>query len=173
VPSFDWTVPPQFLPLPAQGLDELCRRFIQTPSLNSPADLRRLEPQSTLPDVSPLALAPEHSGWRLEGALAQRRLLTGFELRSWQHTELLTNSIVQMVVDAAGAPVSLTLLPPGSGLAEADQTALTLARGARFEPLPAAGPQTLASALARLTWGRIIFEWHTMPPPPTKTAASP
>ena len=45
---------------------------------------------------------------------------------------------------------------------QADQRALELARAARFAPS------------SRLTIGRMIFNWHTVPPPDTNApAASP
>jgi hypothetical protein len=75
---------------------------------------------------------------------------------------------VQLLVNEAGDVVSAVLLPPDSGYAatdqydQADQRALELARAARFAPAP------------RLTMGRMIFNWHTVPPPATNApAASP
>jgi hypothetical protein len=59
------------------------------------------------------------------------------------------------------------LLPPDSGFApadqydQADQRALELARAMRFIPSP------------RLTIGRMIFNWHTVPPPATNAPANP
>ena len=57
--------------------------------------------------------------------------------------------------------VSVVLLPPGSGWDDADQRALELARAARFAPAP------------RLTIGRLVFHWHTVPLPGTNAPASP
>jgi TonB family protein len=58
---------------------------------------------------------------------------------------------VQVLVDAAGNVVSTVLLTP-SGYDAADQRALELARALRFTPS------------SSLTFGRIIFNWHTVPP---------
>ena len=81
---------------------------------------------------------------RLEGDLAQRRLLAPLDLRSWTSRDILTNSVVRLLVDAEGLPLSVTLLS-GSGAQEADQHALDQAKAARFEPLSRnpAGPTPL------------------------------
>jgi len=69
-------------------------------------------------------------------------------------------------VDPAGGVVSAVLLPPDLGLESdlhddhADQTALNLARTARFAPA------------ARLTVGQMIFNWETVPPPATNAPAT-
>ena len=77
-------------------------------------------------------------------------------LPSWPASDLLTNSVVQVWVDADGQSLSPALLLPGSGSREADQLAIKLSRTARFAPLP--------SNRAELTPGTLIFEWHTVPP---------
>ncbi len=70
---------------------------------------------------------------------------------------MIAPSKVQVLVDTAGNVVSTVLLPPDSGFAaadqydQADQRALELARALRFTPSP------------RLTVGRLIFNWHTVP----------
>jgi len=84
----------------------------------------------------------------------------------------LANSVVQVVVDAEGRPISATLYPDdsgpgprtfGSGLKEADEQALALAKAARFNPMTGGGPDRVTSPTAQLTWGRMIFQWHTLP----------
>ena len=84
-------------------------------------------PSPTLPDLPPLALLQDQSVLQLEDGLAQRRLLTPLQLKPWSNPDILTNSVVQVVVDAEGRPVSLTLLS-GSGSAAADQYALEQAK---------------------------------------------
>jgi hypothetical protein len=100
---------------------------------------------------------------RFAGALARRKLLTPPELPSWRHTELLTNSIVRLVVDADGAPVSAALVS-GSGLKEADTYALTAAKRLRFRP---------DRARETITSGTATFRWHTLPPGATTNTLSP
>ena len=64
--------------------------------------------------------------------------------------DVLPPGRVQALVDAAGNVVSAVLLEP-SGLELADTNALAIARNARFAPA------------AQLTFGEIIFNWHTIP----------
>jgi len=98
---------------------------------------------------------------RVEGALANRRLLNPPTLQPWPHPDLLTNSVVQVLVDGDGDVFSQVLLAR-SGKKEADDDALAVARSAQFEPVPrnSRGPG-LAPAL---TWGTLVFEWQTLPP---------
>jgi hypothetical protein len=75
-------------------------------------------------------------------------------------------SVVQALVDAAGNVVSTVLLPSENGLEAAghddaaDQRALELAGTLRFAPS------------SRLTFGKLIFNWHTVPPAATNAPAA-
>jgi hypothetical protein len=163
-PSFRWTEAPRWLPLSAGELMAVFNRFMQT---NFVAGLPlQLKPPVSLstpsPPVGP-ALA-QVSTMRVEGDLTQRRLLTPMELPASPFADVIAPSDVQVLVNEAGTVVSATLLPSDNSLearshyAVADQRALELARAARFTPAP------------RLTIGRMIFTWFTVPPP---TANSP
>ena len=106
---------------------------------------------------------------RIEGDLATRPLLAPLALKSWAHAELLSNSVVQAMVDADGFTFSPVLLT-GCGLEEADLYALKLASGARFRPaprLPGTGHDP-----GGLTWGKLIFQWQTLPLPATNLSAN-
>ena len=104
---------------------------------------------------------------RITGSLAERALLTPVVLSSQTNSDLLTNSVVQMVVDSEGKPVSLTLLS-GSGSPNADRQALEQARAARFNSVERGlKPGATAQGLA---WGQLIFEWNTLPVPPTNAS---
>ena len=48
-----------------------------------------------------------------------------------------------------------------------DNAQLELARAHRFEPLRAGDRQQLLHPLNNLAWGRLIFDWQTVPPPAT------
>ena len=160
-PSFRWTELPGWLPLPVEALGADFEKFMQT---NRFAGLElQLKPALTLDaPVLPLApMLPQASALQLEDGLAQRQLLITLDLPSWPYADVLAPSVVQAVVDATGNVVSLVLLPPGSGLGDADRYALELARTARFAPAP------------RLTIGRLVFHWHTVPPPTTNAPAPP
>ena len=154
-----WSNPPGWLELPLAGLGGAFQQFIET----NPFTIARVLPQPqlelTMPELEETSFLPRDSGFRLAGDLAWRRMLNSPTLPSWSNPELLTNSVVQLVVDAAGRPVSLTLLA-GSGSKDADDYALAQARAARFEPAAAVG---VSPALAGLSWGQLIFEWRTTP----------
>jgi hypothetical protein len=130
-------------------------RFMQTnpfaaPQLDFKPWPKLSEPVLSLPPV----FAP-NSASQIEGELAQRKWLNPVSLADWPYADVIAPSRVQMLVDAGGDVVSAVLLPgdnPGEVRdAAADQRALELARAARFEPA------------ARLTLGRLIFNWHTVP----------
>ena len=158
--AYVWSNPPGWLELPVADLGQAFQQFIQTNSFNTFEVLPQLQPELTWPTLTKTRGLPQESGFRVTGDLAGRRMLTMPVLPPQPNPELLTNSVVQLVVDAAGVPVSLTLLV-GSGKKEADQYALAQARAARFQP---ANPAGKPSALAGLSWGLLIFEWHTIPP---------
>jgi hypothetical protein len=104
---------------------------------------------------------------RVGGELANRALVRPIELPSWANSDILTNSVAQIIVDSHGFAVSAILLS-SSGLAEADQYALRIASSAQFVPLP---PKEVKDNSANsLLFGRLAFEWHTVPPRMTNTA---
>jgi len=138
-------------------------QFVQTNAFSPLPPPANPLPELTLPELPPLAISAERSTLQLEGDLARRRLLTPLELRLWQNTDILTNSVVQVVVDAEGRPISVTLLS-GSGSKAVDQQALELAGAARFEPLGRTPAGTALTPAAQLGWGRMIFRWRTLPP---------
>jgi hypothetical protein len=166
----DWTEPPRWLDLAADRLGEtyalLARTNVTRPLLVADKPLPRLTGLDTPVPSDPV---PAASRLRLEGPLSQRPLLTPLALRSWSHSEIVSNTLVEVSVNADGH-VAVTALIAESGLPEADQTALRLAASARFAPLPPAGP--VLAPDPRLTWGRLIFQWHTAPPPATNGAAA-
>jgi TonB family protein len=163
----DWTEPPRWLPLPADDLGNSFHRFAQS-NLPYPFPIAdKLLPRFTPPEFpTPTTSLPTRSSLRVEGELAARHLLAQFNLPSWTNSDLLTNSIVQILVDAEGRTISATLLS-GSGSKEADQCALKVAKTARFNSLRVSGPDRLAETVPSLSWGQLIFDWHTVPMPAT------
>lgn len=163
-PVFEWTEEPQFLSLPTRHLGEDFRRLTETNELYSLETSPRPQPELMLPELPRAAISPAQSTLRIEGELASWRLVAPPALPSWEHTDLLTNSIVQAVIDAEGKPVSVTLLTR-SGLKAADDLALELAREMRFNPPGSSGVEGSRRPETRLTWGKLIFEWRTLPLP--------
>ncbi|HEY5910112.1 MAG TPA: hypothetical protein VJA21_05860, partial [Verrucomicrobiae bacterium] len=153
--------PPRFLEMRFEQLATSFPAPIAGNASGRPAGPANFAPELLLTRADETGLFPDHSTFRLAGALAGRALKTPIDLPSRSHAEILTNSVVQLLVDPEGIPLSTILLGPGSGSKEADDYALQRARAARFTPLPFT-PGT-ASPLLGLAWGELIFEWHTVP----------
>ena len=170
---FEWSAPTNRLPLASDRLGTVFSQLVETSEFNALQLPAPPEAAPTLPDLPPLAILADQSVLQLEDGLAQRRLLAPLQLKSCTNTDILANSVVRVAVDAGGRPVSVTLLS-SSGLAAADQYALDQAWAARFEPASPNPAETVLKPTARLSWGRIIFRWHTVPMPPVSApAASP
>lgn len=172
----DWSEEARWLPLPVAQLGLAFRRFAETNDFHATRLPLLVEPEGAFYEPVPQSGSPAQSSLSIEGELAGRRLLGPLDLPVWQSSDLLTNSVVQVLVNAHGRPVSVILLnlPAGSGLKKADDHALAQAWTARFEPVGTEGPQAwpAASPLARLTWGTLVFQWHTDPVPPTNAPAA-
>jgi hypothetical protein len=158
---FAWSEPPRWLELPVARLGTALGDSIATAHFEPLPALTRLEPEPLLARISESGTFPDRSSLQLAGDLAARPLLTTFDLPSWPHNDLVSNSVVQLVVDADGLPFSFTLLER-SGHEPADKQALKQARMSRFAPL-GQGDHARAGDLA---WGTLIFQWHTLPAPP-------
>lgn len=169
--SFAWPEPTNNPLLAIDQLGAGFNRLVETTPFNSLPPPAKPLPELTLPELPPLAISTPHSTLRLEWDQARRQLLTPLELRSWQNPDILTNSVVQIVVDAEGRPGSVTLLS-GSGSKAADQQALEQANASRFEPLSHNLAEPAFHPAAQLTWGRMIFQWHTLPAQPTNPPAA-
>jgi hypothetical protein len=146
--------------------------MIENDNLSLRSTLARPEPEPTPPESLPQAAGPTQSLLRLEGGLAGRRLVQPIKLKPWPFKEILTNSVVQVVVDAQGQPVSVPVLLSSSGCPAADDYALGQARAARFESVSRKGPGTMPDPVAHLSWGRLVFVWQTLPLPPTDAPPS-
>jgi hypothetical protein len=165
-PSFEWSEAPRYLSLPAKrlglGFDDALESHrwvgVQPPAMPAPEVLPA--------DIPPPTGLPDHSMLRLSQSLAARRLVSHIDLPSWTNADLLTNSVVGVMVDAQGRTFPGVLLS-SSGATPADTCALKEAGRARFAPLKNSGPQA-SDPLKGLTWGVLIFEWHTLPPRRTK-----
>jgi hypothetical protein len=164
VRSFSWTEPPRWLAFNSEdlGIDFNC--FVATNHFDRLQTVAAPEPVPQLRETTPLTV-PTESALRIEGDLARRPLLRPLTLRSWAGSDLLTNSVIQLLVDAEGKPVSATLLRPGSGSQAADAYALQQATAARFAPLAVDTPEKLHPPDQHVTWGKLIFQWQTVAEP--------
>ncbi len=168
----DWSEPMRWLQIPAEKLGSSFRHILAdnpTPPLSLTEKIPpHIAPLEFATDFAPLTA---QSTLRVEGALAERTLLTPLELKSWPAADVLAPSEIRVLVDAAGNVISAVLLT-SCGLPAADQRALEQASAARFEPLPDGDRERLAHPLANLALGKMIFQWHTVPPPVTETPAA-
>jgi TonB family protein len=150
-PSFRWTEPPRPLPLSADKLGMAFGQLMQTNFFASePLDFKPAAELSA--PTLPVETAPaQNSTMQVEGKFAQRQLPGQISLTNWPYADVLPPCVVQVLVDAAGNVVSTVLLE-SSSYKDADDKALELARALRFTPS------------SSLTFGRVIFNWHTVPP---------
>ena len=170
---FEWSAPTNRLPLAIDRLGTVFSQLVETSEFSALQLPAQPEAAPTLPELAPLAILTDQSVLQLEDGLAQRRLLAPLQLKSCTNTDILASSVVRVVVDAGGRPVSVTLLS-SSGSTAADQYALDQAWAARFEPWSPNSAETLSKPTEQLSWGRMIFRWHTIPMPSASApAASP
>ena len=87
-------------------------------------------------------------------------------LPGWSAPDLLTNTVVRVLVEPTGRVVSAVVLV-SSGWEPADRQALSLARQLEFE-FPDAKGSTPGDA-GELVRGVLIFQWQTLPPQPQAT----
>ncbi len=164
-----WTEPPHFLTLSAEQLGGGAATTNLAPPSFAPRAPARPEPEMISPITGSLSLGTDHSTYHIEGKLAQRRLQSKLDLPSWQAPDILTNTVVQLWVDARGLPLSASLLTR-SGSRNADQFALDQATSARFNSLVQTGPNRHTHVLDGVNLGEIVFEWHTLPLAATNSA---
>jgi hypothetical protein len=167
----DWTSPPSLLTLQVQNLGNAFSKFVQTNTTFTFAIADNPKPHVASPQLF-LAHTPvaTQSTLQIEGDLARRAMVTPVALPSRPHTNILANSVVQVVVDLDGNTVSASLFSR-SGSEDVDKYALDLARALRYQSIRENGPGQ--SPIATLNCGKLVFEWHTVAlpatnPPPQK-----
>ncbi len=162
----DWTEPFRPLPLPAEKLGASFRQLVRDTRTAPLATVEKTDPAIVpLEFPADFGALPTQSLLRIEGAIAGRALTTPLELPTWPNADVLAASEVRVLVDAGGNVVSAVLLPGGT-TSEADQKALEIARAAQFEPLKDGEKTRLTHPLEGLSWGKMIFLWHTLAPAP-------
>jgi TonB family protein len=154
----DWTEQPRWLPLHAENLGATFQQFMQTNFFAAHSlDFKPEAKSSETPPVE--AELAQNSTMQIVGELAQRQLIGEINLPSLQYNDVIAPSKVQVLVNAAGDVVSIVLLE-SSGYKDADDKSLELARAARFAPS------------SKITLGKLIFNWHTIPLAATNPPAS-
>jgi hypothetical protein len=156
----DWTEPAFALPLTIGDVGGNFAEFIRANASPPFETIATIETVPSVPTLYPVELEPAKTSLKIDGPLLQRRMLVPPSLPTWPSAELVTNSLVQLLVDAQGTTISAVLLSPGLRLKtqlEADARALDLAKGAQFEPAASA------------TVGTMIFLWATQAPAGTNS----
>ena len=153
-----WSEPPRALALLTGGLGANFSGFVAANASPPFETMAAVKIPPSRPVLYPVATVPPKSLLKIEDTLSLRKMVTELRLPAWESADLVTNSVVQLLVDNQGKTISAVLLSPGIRLKkqeEADASALELAKAARFEP--AAAP----------TVGTMIFEWQTVAPAST------
>jgi TonB family protein len=153
-PGFKWKEEaPHYLP-PAPGdFGAVIGEYVRNSEAGEIPLNFKPEPKLIAPEWAFESTMPAATTNQITGELAQRRLLTADELQSLPSlplNDVIAPTTVQALVDTAGN-VASTVVLESSGNGAADQRALQVARNLRFAPAP------------RLTFGEIIFTWHTVP----------
>ncbi len=117
------------------------------------------------PEIGGVQIRPllTNSTIRLEGNLARRQLLNPPALPTWEFTDVLLPTSVQVLLDEYGHVINATLLSR-SGLAAADERALEFVRGLTFA-------RANDASSGGLEWGIITFVWMTREPAPVSAPA--
>ncbi len=155
----EWTEPPRWL---EPDLETFGRAISVTLPTNKPAALVASY-QPAVDQLLPQArLASEpvrpRTEWEITAELRKRLQGEVTTPPSWESTELLKDSVVDLWVDADGV-VQAVRLWESSGLAAADQSAMALAWKLDFAEAPEKSRQS----------GRFIVRWRTLPPAPVAT----
>jgi hypothetical protein len=156
--NFNWTEAPRFLPPAPEDFGATFREFMQASRRGEFPLNFKPAPQAAPPALAFDEAPTQRTTMQITGELARRRLLTAAtNLPSLPLNDVIAPSRVQALVDAAGNVASAVLLPSDNDLEAdgrsvmGDSNALAIARSLRFAPAPA------------LTFGQIIFNWHTVP----------
>ncbi|TAL03485.1 MAG: hypothetical protein EPO07_06220 [Verrucomicrobia bacterium] len=162
-----------------ETLGDSFRHFVETSSFGSFALEINPPPEQDAIEFPPAANPPAAaSRLQILGDLAQRVLKNPPTLPAMPADDLLTNSVVQTLVDADGRVFSAVLLqplgskPPTVAQAGADHRALELARAAEFSAINRRDTTRLTPD-PTLTRGLMIFEWHTEPVAATNYPSAP
>lgn len=153
----DW---PDTSPLPAldPALISAAGAPARTFQVAYPAIADKPEPRwfETAVPPEPLAAGTEA---RLEGDLRLRPVRFMPEFQVWPYHDLISNTVVQLWVDAEGL-VREAGLWTECGIPEADRYALREAKRIRLEPLPRSG---MAPDPVGRTAGSLVVRWGTAP----------
>jgi hypothetical protein len=151
-----WSESPRLLSLSRENLGEIFAKYLQVNAGAAFQTVTAPEPLLTFPVIAPSPRLALESNLRIEGELAQRRLLNPGPLPPV--VEASTNSVVEVTVSPQGYVFSAVLSARSAGTN--DQLALHIARSKRFEPIDSVGPDRPTHSPAPMMQGTLIFEWR-------------
>ncbi len=144
------------------ALDPVVRRVGQPPRRADPPVYRPSGTALAVPAREAIApLLEPVSQVSLRGRLARRPLTEPLNPPLMKSADVLPASVVEVNVTGAG-DVLMARLVTSSGFPTADDTALDLARRARFTPLNG-DRRDPALATTDVEWGELAFVWRTEP----------
>lgn len=153
----NWTATPKWLPVPAGSFGSFVTEVAETNRVPAEDLLAQRSPVDPFDFRVPATVLSTASTFAVEGQVAARLTSTP-QVPSAIHTDLLTNTVVEVAVRADGI-VETVMLTTACGAGAADEAALTLARDLVFNAIP--GEPQATSGIER---GRIVFTWHVVPP---------
>ncbi|MBI3416842.1 MAG: hypothetical protein HY043_16250 [Verrucomicrobia bacterium] len=157
----DWTNPPFWLRAVTNSLGVAFRTYVQTNLPNVAGIAATTEPPLfKLPALD--SLLATQSEFSVEGDLVDWRPLWNEPLPLIAQSEFITNSVVELLIDAKGRLLSHTLLT-SSGMHLADDLALERARQVRWQRTATNGVE-ISPTRPRPLRGRLVFHWLTAPP---------
>jgi hypothetical protein len=169
-PQDEWSEPPRWLPLDTNELGAVFLHFVTASKPNSSVVDEMLKMRATAADILLLYDAQmTQSVARIAGPLAQRPLVSSLAVPNPAFADVLPDTVIQVRVNLDGITESVILLD-GCGVKSVDEQALAVAAAARFQPRskPADSPPPDPPPP---TWGKIVFQWLTVPPAATNATA--
>jgi hypothetical protein len=169
--SSPWSEPTDWLGVTPAELGSTFTRLAEIGSYQSLPLPGAPKPEPDVPRTEPSRAWPGKSIMILEG-FEDWRLDPAPELPSWHYNDILTNTVVSVLVNNEGQVFSAAIVST-NGYKPADTYALQQARTAKFRRIKGSQQAASSNPDGPLTWGNIIFEWHTLPPTNAPAAAEP
>ena len=166
-----WAEPPRWLPPQTGELGADFLRFIATNKHNGSFMEVALDlPVSTADVLLFNDAVTTQSLVRIQGPLTNRPLTAPVTVRDPVYPDALSDTVIQVRVNQDGLNES-AILVRGCGVKGVDESALAAVRAARFLPVAHSPGEDADRRPAFPAWGRMVFQWFTVPPPVTNVTA--
>ncbi len=166
-----WAEPPLWLPPRTNELGAGLLRFLGSNKPNTAFPEAPLNSAASTADVLVFNDAvPTQSAVRIQGPLTNRPLAAPLTVSNPVYPDVLPDTVLQVRIDRLGLNESAILLQ-SCGVRSVDELAMAAARAARFLPVVRGGGEPAARRGSVPGWGRLVFQWFTVPPPATNITA--